>query len=125
MTTVKKKVVKKVAVNKTNVKKSTSQSPKRRVVKAETEKIQDVFVDGMSNLSAGIEVVKITFYTDISSSETEVIRKHAFRLVMENSVMIDMVAKLKGSILKNADKYSVALDDHKKEILTLMDSLKE
>lgn len=123
MTTVKKKVVKKIATKKTDVKNSTSQPPKRRIVKVNTEQIQDIFIDGMSNLSVG-EVVKITFYSVISSSETEIIRKPAFRLVMEHRVMIDMVVKLKGSILRNADKLSSVLDTHKKEILTLVDNLK-
>lgn len=124
MTTAKKKVAKKISTKIMDANNSASRPPKKSIIKVNTEQIQDIFVDGMSNLSAGPAVVKISFYTNISSSETEIVRKTSLRLVMETTVMIDMVAKLQASILKNAGKLSGSLDMYKSETLELVDKLK-
>jgi len=115
----------KAVVKRSVVKKSVSSPSKRTIKKVNAEQIQDVFVDGMSNLMAGPTTAKISFYTTVNVTETEETRKMTLRLVMSTDVMIDMVAKLRSSILKNEGTLNGGLDSHKTKIFGFIEKLKD
>lgn len=125
MTTAKKIVTKKVVTKNTDAKKIVHSPAKRTIRKVNAEQIQDVYVDGMANLMAGPTISKISFYTVIDASETEETRKIELRLVMSTDVMIDMVSKLRASMMKNESVLNSVLDSHKNKTLALMDKLKD
>lgn len=129
MTTAKKVIVKKTVVKKMVAKNAGANqvipsANKRTIHKVNTEQIQDIFIDGMSNLVAGPATAKISFYSTISASETEETRRMEVRLVMTTDVMIDIVEKLRSSIMKNEEKLKNGLDSHKIKTLGLVDKLK-
>jgi hypothetical protein len=124
MTTTKKAVTKGMVAKNADANREISSPSKKTIKKVNAEQIQDVFVDGMSNLMAGPTTAKISFYTTINSNKTEETRKIALRLVMSTDVMIDMVEKLRTSIMKNEGTLSSGLDSHKNKTLGLVDKLK-
>jgi hypothetical protein len=117
-------ITKKVVTRKVAAKKTTSPTPTRTIHKVNADQIKDVYIDGMSNLVAGPSIAKISFYSTISASETEETRMTALTLVMSTDVMIDIVAKLRSSIMTNEETLKTGLDSHKKKSLDSVDKLK-
>lgn len=116
---------KKIVVKKTVAKKSNLQPDMRTIKKINEEQIQDVYIDGMSSLMAGPSISKISFYNTIEASETEETRKVSLRLVMPTDVMIDMVLKLRTSMIKNEKTLNDGLDSRKNKTVELMVKLKD
>lgn len=116
---------KKAVVSNSVVKKSEAPQKKRAIKKINAEQIQDVYVDGMANLMAGPTTAKISFYTTVNVTEAEETRKMTLRLVMSTDVMIDMVTKLRSSILKNEGSLNSGLESRKAKIFGLVEKLKD